>query len=220
MVFFSPVAGRKQSILQDMCFVEAEGGKFMWVLIEGSFSYIRAANLYKPGTQRAQRRGLWLLTVVESPEVWIQLVTAIYWWIQPIQPWLYFHICWFLSGWSRGDWEVQRLWWQEQDEPTASPLPWGSSILEHQNGVRSVGPQCLFHFGVTNWLKSVIQWHLLGMFGITFPLAPSESQVVFAGTVLNDHGWPWHNMARAHVFHIFRMLSGSNFRSWSQSMTR
>ena len=37
-------------------------------------------------------------------------------------------------------------------------------------------------------------------FSSLFPLAPSESQVVFAGTVLNDHGWPWHNMARAHGF--------------------
>ncbi|CAK9021361.1 unnamed protein product [Durusdinium trenchii] len=32
---------------EDVCFTEAEGGKFMWVLIEGAFSYIRAGHLYE-----------------------------------------------------------------------------------------------------------------------------------------------------------------------------
>lgn len=41
--------------------MEAEGGKFMWVLIEGSFSYIRATNLYKLSTP-----GTWL----SEPVLW------------------------------------------------------------------------------------------------------------------------------------------------------
>lgn len=51
----------KHFAMEDMCFVEAEGGKFMWVLIEGSFSYIRAANLYKLSTP-----GTWL----SEPVLW------------------------------------------------------------------------------------------------------------------------------------------------------
>lgn len=47
----------KHFAAEDVCFSEAEGGKFMWVIIEGSFSYIRATHLYKlsePGTWLAE----------------------------------------------------------------------------------------------------------------------------------------------------------------------